>query len=46
MAPGSKKPLTEDEMARRVALEVKDGYYINLGAGMPFPVSQYIPKDI
>lgn len=46
MLQGSKRPLTEDEMARRVAKEVKDGDCINLGAGMPFPVSQYIPKNI
>jgi 3-oxoacid CoA-transferase subunit B len=46
MVQGSKRPLTEDEIARRVAQEIKDGYYINVGAGMPFPVSQYIPRDI
>jgi len=46
MHQGSKRPLTEDEMARRVAQEVKEGDCINLGAGMPFPVSQYIRKDI
>lgn len=46
MVQGSKRPLTEDEMARRVAQEIKDGYFINLGAGMPFPVSQYIPENI
>jgi 3-oxoacid CoA-transferase subunit B len=46
MVQGSKRPLTEDEIARRVAQEIKDGYYINVGAGMPFPVSQYIPKDV
>jgi 3-oxoacid CoA-transferase subunit B len=33
-------------MARRVAQEVRDGDCINLGAGMPFPVSQYISKEI
>ena len=33
-------------MARRVAQEVKEGDCINLGAGMPFPVSQYIRKGI
>ena len=33
-------------MARRVAREVKDGFCLNLGAGMPFPVSQYIPKGV
>lgn len=46
MLKESKRPLTEDEMARRVAREIKDGDCINLGAGMPFPVSQYISKDI
>jgi 3-oxoacid CoA-transferase subunit B len=46
MVQGSKRPLTEDEIARRVAREVQDGFCINLGAGMPFPVSQYIPKDV
>lgn len=46
MPQGSKRPLTEDEMARRVAQEIKDGYCVNLGAGMPFPVSQYIPRGV
>jgi len=41
-----KRALTEDEMARRVAQEIKDGYCVNLGAGMPFPVSQHIPKGM
>lgn len=42
----SKKPLTEDEMAMRAAKEIKDGNCVNLGAGIPFPVVNYIPKDI
>ncbi len=46
MLQGSKKPLTEDEMARRVAKEIKDGNCVNLGAGTPFPVVNYVPKDI
>ena len=46
MRQDSKRPLTEAEMCRRVAQEVKDGYCVNLGAGMPFPVADYIPKDI
>ncbi|MDR7402942.1 MAG: CoA-transferase [Armatimonadota bacterium] len=33
-------------MARRVAREIKDGTCVNLGAGMPFPVSQYIPEGV
>jgi len=46
MHQDSKRPLTEEEMARRVAKEVKDGTCINVGAGMPFPVINYIPDDI
>lgn len=46
MRQDSKRPLTEAEMCRRVALEVKDGYCVNLGAGMPFPVANYISRDI
>ena len=46
MRQDTKRPLTEEEMARRVAQEVKENMCINLGAGMPFPVINYIPKDI
>lgn len=46
MRQDSKRPLTEEEMCRRVAREVQDGYCVNLGAGMPFPVANYISKDI
>ena len=46
MHQDSKRPLTEVEMCRRVALEIKDGYCVNLGAGMPFPVADYVRKDI
>ena len=46
MLQGSKRPLTEDEMARRAGQEIKDGNCVNLGAGIPFPVVNYIPKDI
>jgi len=46
MGQDSKRPLTEDEMCRRVAREVKDGYCINLGAGMPFPVADHVSRDI
>lgn len=46
MTHDSKKPLTEEEMAQRVAREIKDGDVVNVGAGMPFAVSNYIPTDI
>jgi 3-oxoacid CoA-transferase B subunit len=37
--------LTRELMALRIAQELKDGMYINLGIGLPTMVSQWIPKD-
>jgi 3-oxoacid CoA-transferase subunit B len=37
---------TREEMAARAAKELKDGYYVNLGIGLPTLVANYVPKDI
>ena len=36
---------TKSELARRVAADVPDGAYINLGVGMPTQVANYLPDD-
>ena len=38
--------LTKDQIAQRIAKELKDGYYVNLGIGIPTLVANYIPQDI
>ncbi len=38
--------LTRDQIAMRVAQEIQDGYYVNLGIGIPTLVANYVPKDM
>ncbi len=38
--------LTKEQIAQRIAKEIKDKYYVNLGIGIPTLVANYIPQDI
>jgi 3-oxoacid CoA-transferase subunit B len=39
-------PLTKEQIAQRIAKELRDGYYVNLGIGIPTLVANYIPAGI
>jgi 3-oxoacid CoA-transferase B subunit len=38
--------LTKDQIAKRIAKELENGWYVNLGIGIPTLVANYIPKGI
>jgi len=37
---------TQDQMAAKAATELQDGFYVNLGIGIPTLVANFVPKDI
>lgn len=39
-------PLTKEQIAQRIARELKDGFYVNLGIGIPTLVANYIPAGV
>lgn len=38
--------LSREQIAQRIAREIKDGYYVNLGIGIPTLVANYVPKGM
>lgn len=38
--------LTKNQIAQRIAQELNDGYYVNLGIGIPTLVANYVPKNM
>ena len=45
MSQLSSNPLTKTELAQRVAIDIPNGSYVNLGIGLPTMVSNFIPSN-
>lgn len=43
--PAAVRGLTREEMARRLARDLRDGYVVNLGVGIPLLIPQFIPPE-
>lgn len=39
-------PLDKNSIAKRISRELKDGFYVNLGIGIPTLIANYVPKKI
>ena len=39
-------PLTREQIAARAAQELRDGFYVNLGIGIPTMVANYVPRGV
>jgi len=45
--PDKQKDIEKRErIVKRIALELRDGYYVNLGIGMPTLVANYVPPGM
>ncbi|KAH9889727.1 succinyl-CoA:3-ketoacid-coenzyme A transferase-like protein [Xylariomycetidae sp. FL2044] len=45
-ASASEAPSSRNRIAKRAALELKDGFYVNLGVGIPTLAASYVPEGV